>query len=175
MGVRRLRAAPRDAEGAPVKLALPITWRIVAGGGTIEPAGPPGLMAVFRAPDAECDVEVEATGVEDGKLVTGSARIRVVEGMSAGLGQALGIPAPRFVEDAGSDWRSRMREGCWEVNRAHPDFADTAGNERRQLRYLSSLLGKEVVLHSLAQPQYARPLEQLVRLMSILEASLGGS
>jgi hypothetical protein len=65
-----------------------------------------------------------------------------------------------------------LRGGTWEVNRSHNDFQEASQNDRRQLRYLSSLLAKEVVLRSFFTPQSERPLEQMVRLLTILDSSL---
>ena len=44
--------------------------------------------------------------------------------------------------------------------------------KRRRLRYLSSLLAKEIVSHTFPSPQTSRVLEQLVRLLAIVEQSL---
>ena len=65
-----------------------------------------------------------------------------------------------------------MPDGIWEVNRAHADFREAGTAERRQLRCLSSLLAKEIVNHTFPSPQTSRVLEQLVRLLAIVEQSL---
>jgi hypothetical protein len=77
-----------------------------------------------------------------------------------------------FPPDPTGDWRSRMRGGIWEVNRSHPDFREASASDRRQLRYLSSLLAKEVVCGTYPAPQTARLLEQMVRLLAIVETAL---
>ncbi|MBM4060701.1 MAG: hypothetical protein FJ265_06365 [Planctomycetes bacterium] len=168
LGERRLRAVPRDADGRRVQADAPIAWRLVAGDGAIEPHSADGGHATFRAGE----VIVEATARQGAQVATGEARVRVVLEGGAAVADALGIPSPEFVEDRAGEWRSRLREGRWEVNRAHPDFQEAQANERRQLRYLSSLLAKEVVLNSYPGPQFARPLEQLVRLSLIVDGSL---
>lgn len=65
-----------------------------------------------------------------------------------------------------------MCDERWEVNSGHPDFRSASESQRRKLRYLASLLAKEVVLHSFPSPQLGPALERLVEVMSIAERRL---
>jgi len=169
LGSRVLRAVPRDQDGRRLTLPLPVSWRIASGPGAIVPEG--GSVARFRAADQEGETVVEATASDGEVRVSGTATVRTILGAGA-LGSGLGIPSPNFVDDGAGDWRSRMREGRWEVNRSHPDFREASASERRQLRYLSALLAKEIVAGSAPMPQAAHVLEQMVRLLTLVEAAL---
>ena len=114
---------------------------------------------------------IEASASDGGRSVAGQAVVRTVLGQD-NSSPGLGIPSPAFVEDPSGDWRSRMRGGAWEVNRSHPDFREASTGDRRQLRYLSSLLAKEIVSGTYPAPQTSRLLEQMVRLLAIVEQAL---
>lgn len=172
LGQRRLRAVPIDADGRTVPLTLPITWRVSAGGGHVEVSSADGRQAQYVAPDAPGEATVTACAVQGESRVEGTAQVRIVDEIGSAAGAALGFPLPEFVDEPAGEWRSRVLDGRWQVNRAHPDFQAAAAGERLQLRYLSTLLAKELVVRTFPQPQIARPLEQLVRLVSILNASL---
>ena len=144
---------------------------MTAGPGRIEPEGS-GLRARFVAADEEGETTLEATARDGDRLAAGTATVRTTLDLGAAPGLAHGIPSPEFVDDAVGDWRSRMRDGKWEVNRGHPDFRDSSGTERRQLRYLSSLLSKEIVCATWPAPQTARLLEQMVRLLTLVDGAL---
>jgi hypothetical protein len=58
------------------------------------------------------------------------------------------------------------------VNGGHRDFIAAAAAPRRKLRYLASLLAKEVVLHSFPIPQGGALLERLVSVMALAEPRL---
>jgi hypothetical protein len=171
LGTRRLLAIPRDADNRRLRLEKPVAWRVLSGPGRIQPEGIAGIAGRFCA-DYMAGVSVIEASASDGeRSVAGQAVVRTVIGQESSH-PGLGIPAPAFVEDPSGDWRSRMRDGIWEVNRAHPDFREASTAERRQLRYLSSLLAKEIVSRTYPSPQNSRVLEQLVRLLAIVEQSL---
>lgn len=171
LGTRRLLAIPRDADKRRVRLPQPVAWRVLSGPGRIQPEGLEGIAGRFQADYMEGTSVIEASACDGERSVAGQAVVRTVPGQESSH-PGLGIPAPAFVEDPSGDWRSRMRDGIWEVNRVHPDFREASTAERRQLRYLSSLLAKEIVSRTFPSPQASRVLEQLVRLLAIVEQSL---
>jgi len=171
LGTRRLLAIPRDADRRRLRLPLPVAWRVLSGPGRIQSEGTAGIAGCFQADSMEGVSVIEASACDGERSVAGQAVVRTVLGNETSH-PGLGIPSPAFVEDPSGDWRSRMRDGIWEVNRAHPDFREASTAERRQLRYLSSLLGKEIVSRTYPSPQTSRVLEQLVRLLAIVEQSL---
>jgi hypothetical protein len=172
LGARVLRAVPRDADGRGVKPALPIAWRVASGPGRIEAEGDAGLRARFHAADEEGESVVEASASDGARVVTGQAVVRTLLELPGASGLGQGIPSPHFVEDAAGDWRSRVRAGQWEVNRLHADYQEASQSERRQLRYLSALLAKEIVCGTFPAPQTPRILEQMVRLLTMVDAAL---
>ncbi|MFN8641942.1 MAG: ATP-binding protein [Candidatus Binatia bacterium] len=169
-GERRLRADPRDALGTPIRRPLELDWSTDAALGRIEPAA--GLAAVFHAGTDTGTATVSAVAREADLTARAEATVRVVEAGVAEDARRAGIPEPVFVDDAGGEWRSRMRGEVWEVNRAHPDFANAAETARRKLRYLAALLAKEVVLHSFPQPLLGPALERLVAVLTIADRRL---
>ncbi len=172
LGQRRLRAVPLDGDGRTVTLTLPISWTVSTGGGRVEALSADGRHAQYVAPDAPGEATITACAVEREVRVEGSANVRVVDEIGSAAGAALGFPPPEFVDEPAGEWRSRVLDGRWQVNRAHPDFQAAAAGERLQLRYLATLLAKELVVRTFPQPQIARPLEQLVRLVTILNATI---
>jgi hypothetical protein len=70
------------------------------------------------------------------------------------------------------EWRSRTRDDRWQVNSGHPDFLATSHSNRLRLRYLLSLLVKEVVLRSFGRPHDAALLEKFIEVLAFSERSL---
>lgn len=172
LGQRRVRAVPQDAEGRTVPLDPPITWSVGSGGGRVEALSADGRHALYSAGEAPGEAAVTARATDGERIVEATVQVRIVDEIGSAAGAALGFPSPEFLDEPASEWRSRMHDGHWQVNRAHPDFQTAAASDRLQLRYLATLLAKELVVRTFPQPQIARPLEQLVRLVSILNVSL---
>ncbi len=83
-----------------------------------------------------------------------------------------GIPKPELINASGLTWRSRMHEGQWQVNTAHPDYRAIEDRPAPKLRYLAMLFAKEVVLRSHQDPRLAEPLEQLIEVASFADCNL---
>lgn len=84
---------------------------------------------------------------------------------------AAGIPQPEELDEPLQSWRSRLVEERWQVNVGHPDYRALAGEARPRLRYLASLLSKEVISRNFPQPGIGGILEELVGLLAALERS----
>jgi len=169
LGERRLRADARDASGTRIDRALEIEW--TAGAlGHLDPTR--GAVVVFHAGPDTGTVEIAAVARENGAEARAASSIRIVEASAAEEARRAGIPEPIFVDDPNGSWRSRMRDEHWEVNSAHPDFGIASEAPRRKLRYLVTLLAKEVVLHSFPSPQLGPALERLVEVMTIADRRL---
>ena len=139
-----------------------------------EPCGPPAerddtVVFVAGASTGRARVTVSARGA--GREATAEAEIAIVDALPES-GARAGIPEPAFIDDPGGEWRSRLTAGRWEVNGGHRDFIAAAAAPRRKLRYLASLLAKEVVLHSFPIPQGGALLERLVSVMALAEPRL---
>jgi hypothetical protein len=167
-GERRLRARAEDADGMPI-WEVAYVWNVAEGPGAIETCR--NAEAVFRAAARFGMARVSVTAHKDGREASGEAIIEVVDEVSAD-GRQAGIPEPAFVADPRGEWRSRVNDGCWEVNNAHRDFLSVEAAPRRKLRYLTALLAKEIVLHSYPMPQGGLLLERLVSVLAMTERQL---
>jgi hypothetical protein len=102
--------------------------------------------------------------------VSANATVEVSEDFGAHANE--GIPEPEFVSSPGAAWRSRIHEGRWQVNTAHPEYRDCADRPALKLRYLAMLFAKEVVLRSHQDPRLSEPLEQLVEVAGYADRKL---
>lgn len=82
-----------------------------------------------------------------------------------------GIPQPEELNEPLQGWRSRLVDQRWQINTGHPDYRALAGEARPRLRYLATLLSKEVVSRNFPQPGLGAILEELVGLLAALERS----
>ncbi len=164
LGQRRLRARPFDADGVLILRPVDIEWSKDEYGRVV-PAH--GARVVFQAGPDTGTATVKAVARESGRSAEATAIIHLVE--AAEEARRTGIPEPVLVDEPAAGWRSRMRDGAWEVNSAHPDFRIAAVSGRLKLRYLAALLAKEIVLHSFPAPQIEPILERLVAVPTITE------
>jgi hypothetical protein len=89
--------------------------------------------------------------------------------------ESLGVPEPHLVSDVDGRWRSRMLGDRWEVNEAHADYVALRAEPRARVRYLLSLLSKEIVLRTSGRPEVAEVLESLVEVLAHAERNLRGA
>jgi hypothetical protein len=170
LGSRRLRAEALDAGGVRIRLGVTFAWTCGDDLGRIEPAE--GAEVVFVAGSDTGSASVRVTAREGERSADGTAEIEVVEASPASEAQRAGIPEPVFVHEPAAPWRSRMSANEWQVNSGHPSFLIASETAKRKLRYLASLLAKEVVLHSFPAPQFGTALERLVEVMTIAERKI---
>ena len=168
-GERRMRARPHDADGREILEQVGIRWSCSAADCRLEGSG---REVVFHAgPERQtATVTVEASQGE--RYAKAEATVEVVTEELEGVSAATGIPQPELVNEATGNWRSRLREGKWEVNAGHRDYLIACESARRKLRYLAALLAKEIVLHSFPHPQHASVLERMVEVLTITERRL---
>ncbi len=168
LGARRLRAYPRDAERREIREPMDFTWACSSEHSQIEGSS---RDATFRAGE-ECEtVTVWVVATQADRHTSAEAIVEVVEERAEPAPQA-GIPQPEFVNEPTSNWRSRFRDGQWQVNAGHRDYLIASESSRRKLRYLTALLAKEIVLHSFPHPQHASVLERMVEVLTITERRL---
>jgi hypothetical protein len=167
LGFRRLRATARDANGVAIP-GVALLWTVPAGAlGRLEPEE--GRTVVFTAGPDPAAVTLRVEARESDRTATAEATIEIVDEIAGGAGARAGIPEPTLVDEPQAPWRSRMSAARWQVNSGHPDFRTALETPRRRLRYLASLLAKEIVLHSFPAPQLDAPLERLVGVLAIAE------
>ena len=160
---RPFRARALDADGRPAAGACSFAWTL-EGPGALEPNGD---GALFTAPASTGTARVLVVAVQGEVRREGAAEVRVVE--SPGNGDRdVGIPEPIPVHEPAGGWRSRLREGAWEYNTGHRDYAEVRSDGTRRLRYLVQLFAKEVVLRNFGQPGDGVRLERMVEVLTYL-------
>lgn len=173
LGQRRLRAVARDALGTRIRRPLIITWTTDSLLAWLSATQGPETTVNARADTGT--VTVRAVARDGAVSAAGEAAVEIVDVLPNADGPRTGIPEPLFVDEPAGSWRSRMRDGTWEVNNGHPDFQIACTTSRRKLRYLAALLAKEIVLHSFPSPQLGPALERLVGVLTITERQLDSS
>ena len=136
-----------------------------------EPNDVPG-RAVFLAGEipSEGILSVHAQQAGTGREASAAIPVEVVEQLVTSSDE--GIPEPELVDYAGASWRSRVLDGRWQVNTAHPDYHASSSRPALKLRYLAALFAKEIVLRSTHDPRLAEPLEQMVEVASYADRQL---
>jgi hypothetical protein len=86
-----------------------------------------------------------------------------------------GVPEPELLDEPTASWRSRFDGQRWQVNAAHEDFAALAGEPRARVRYLLTLLAKEIVQRTHGGPGTEVALEGLVEILAHAERNLRGA
>jgi hypothetical protein len=168
-GERRVLARARDAEGHRVR-DVAFIWTIEGDGFAIvgDGARPAVAASGELLPGAEGRLAVEARHGEH----LARAVARVVADVDAARGKsAPGVPKPQLVDAPGAPWRSRMVDDAWQVNAGHEDYL-ALEDGRPRLRYIISLLGKEIVARTYAQPGAGELLEHLVAVIAHAERNL---
>jgi len=115
-------------------------------------------------------VAVEAA--DDERRANAQALVEIVEEIPARPGAGPGIPKRSFVSDPLGGWRSRLNDGRSEVNSAHRDYLLAIETPKRKLRYLASLLAKEIVNHAFPNPHAESLLERMVEVLTLTDKEL---
>jgi hypothetical protein len=86
-----------------------------------------------------------------------------------------GFPPPDLVAQPLESWRSKYsaERGVLEVNSGHRDYdrAKKAGS-KSEIRYLSKLYAKELVLLNMSRAPASQLLESMIELTSLIEMKL---
>ena len=155
---------------------MTFAWSVEAPGESGVVVGADGERpAVSARPDAPigavATLRVEARQAD--RVAWSEAVVEVAEGDDGGA--SLGIPEPHLVSDAEGAWRSRMAGERWEVNDAHEDYRALRAEGRGRLRYLLSLLAKEIVLRTTGRHETADVMDSMVEVLAHAERNLRGS
>jgi hypothetical protein len=168
LSTRRFRARPRAADGREIREGVDFLWSCSSDQSQIEGDG---AHATFRAGEELETLAVWVVATQGERRTSAEAAVEVVEEPPEPAPQA-GIPQPEFVNEPTGNWRSRFRDGQWQVNAGHRDYLIASESSRRKLRYLTALLAKEIVLHSFPHPQHAAVLERMVEVLTITDRRL---
>lgn len=158
-GSRNVRVIARDGAGREIRDELVVEWSI-DDTTLVSLAHLEASNARLRAGEREGATRllVRVTSAA-GRSADTSADARVA--LPAGAPKT-GIPDPVLIEDARNAWRTRFREGRWEVNSGHRDYQLVRDRGERRLGYLALLLSKEIVLRSDGgDPRIGEVLESL--------------
>jgi hypothetical protein len=174
---RALRAVPRDTQGRRIEGGVRFTWQITDGQvlASVRPVerdgGEPGCgeRVLVEAGELPGTLTVAVTASDGAHSLEASTSVQIVEALQR-RGQAdLGIPEPLPVYAPGEPWHSRVVDERWEYNSGHPDYLATVDDPRRKLRYVATLLGKEIVLRRYRTDAAGAMLEQMVEVLSWID------
>ncbi|MBI3726260.1 ATP-binding protein [bacterium] len=144
-GARNARAIARDGAGREIESGLTFAWSIEDS--TLATlAQTDGARARLRAGEPEGATHL-CVSVTSANGRSAEARAEVSVRVSASRSRS-GIPDPVLIDDTTGSWRTRVREGRWEVNSGHRDYRLVRDRAERRLEYLAILLAKEIVFHS---------------------------
>jgi hypothetical protein len=132
--------------------------------------------AVLASTSARADAReiLRVTARQGAATVVATATVTITDTDELDLGARLGIPEPELVDDPGTAWRSRFYGQRWQVNAGHEDFTALAGEPRGRVRYLLTLLAKEIVQRTHGGPGADAALEGLVEILAHAERNLRG-
>ena len=176
-GYRTVRVQPLDEYGRLLESGLEIEWRLTAECGSLEVDAERPRVVRLRASEERAEGTLSVVVRRDGAVAEASASVKVLDAIGR-RGSDEGIPEPELIDAPIESWRSRMREGSWQVNAGHPSYRAIATSGALKLRYLSMLFAKEVVLRSASDARLEEPLEQLIEVAAfadrqIVEGRLG--
>jgi hypothetical protein len=163
---RVLHASARDAEDKVLREGVNYSWTTSSDSLSLSPeAG--RVVVVAQAPVEEAAVYVTAR--HDSIERTSAACVHVVAERERR--SDAGIPQPEEINEPLQSWRSRLVGDTWQINVGHADYRALSAEQRPRLRYLSTLLSKEIVTRNFPQPGLGAILEELVGLLAALERS----
>lgn len=169
-GERRVHARAFDAAGDRILSAISFVWTIDGEGFAIDGDGPrPAIRANGDVlPGSTARLLVEARQ-GDNHAAT-AASVVAIEARSDDRA-GTGIPKPELIDAPGAAWRSRMEGSRWQVNAGHEDYL-ALHDGRARVRYLVSLLAKEIVQRTYSLPGGGEILEHLIAVIAHAERNL---
>jgi hypothetical protein len=168
---KRVRARALDATGREIRTGIAFAWELWGNLGRVEPIVSNGATSIL-AGDSAAEGILSVTAREEDSDIEASAAVPVAIVDSLPTSSDEGIPEPELVGQPGASWRSRVRDGRWQVNSGHPDYVANSKRPALKLRYLSYLFAKEVVLRSTQDPRLEVPLEQMVEITAYADRQL---
>jgi hypothetical protein len=170
---RRVRAVALDAAGRRAQHAE-IAFALEDASGAFELRGAGSRPAVYAGAEAPVGSQalLRATASAGALNASAHARVLVAEPRTDDAA-ALGIPEPALVSAPHASWRSRMLGARWEINDAHEDYLALRKDPRARLRYLLSLLAKELAQRAHGF-EHVAALDALVEVLAHAERNLRG-
>ncbi len=169
----RARAEARDGDGRLIRHGVTYRWSIEGAGFSVRGDGArPAVMAeAATRPGATARLRVEVE--RGGRTAAAEATVEAVELLPDEAG--FGIPEPHLVDAAGETWRSRFDGRRWEVNQMHEDYLALKREPRARLRYLLTLLAKDLSQHAHRVPGAVEASEDVASILALVERNLRGT
>jgi hypothetical protein len=172
---RRVHARATDADGRKLD---DVTFEWVSESPVVSvvslaPSGRRPALIVAATARAGTREAVRVTARQGDRVVTAQVTV-LVSVVDATQNAQLGIPEPELLDEPTASWRSRFDGQRWQVNAAHEDFAALASEPRTRVRYLLTLLAKEIVQRTHGGPGTEAALEGLVEILAHAERNLRG-
>lgn len=163
---KTVRARALDVEGRRVREGVSFTW---SSEGLLRVTAE-GSRAMIEALEAPGSAKLIVEARQGDVVARAELPVALVEEAAAKKADA-GIPQPEELNEPLQTWRSRLADERWQINTGHADYRALSTEQRPRLRYLASLLAKEVVSRNFPQPGVGAILEELVGLLAALERS----
>jgi hypothetical protein len=171
LGQKAFRACACDASGREILDGVEFAWQCAAPVATLAADGKRAVLHVGEPAALGERIVLTVLATAGAFQATADATVTVVLEIDEPTAHS-GVPQPEFVNEPAGNWRSRFRDGQWEVNAGHRDYQIANESTRRKLRYLAALLAKEIILHSFPHPQHAAVLERMVEVLTLTERRL---
>ncbi|MEP6654691.1 MAG: ATP-binding protein [Myxococcales bacterium] len=154
--------------------AVVFEWSVESPLLTIVGGGRRPAVIASAAARPEAQEVLRVTARQGSRQATATATVTITDTADLDWGARLGIPEPELVDDPGTPWRSRFDGQRWQVNAGHEDFSALAGEPRGRVRYLLTLLAKEITQRTHGGPGADAALEGLVEILAHAERNLRG-
>ena len=173
-GSKPVRAEAMTVDGRvirPVAMDMDFNWELWGRIGTLSEIQGKTDQILFTGADEPTEgiISVLVTSAEH--QASAVAPVEILTSLPVGPSDE-GIPEPELLDQPGAPWRSRISDGRWQVNTAHPDYKANSKRPALKLRYLALLFAKEVVLRSSQDPRLDGPLESVVEIAAFADRKL---
>lgn len=172
-GEHRVRAEARDGGRCVIREGATHRWSVEGAGLAVNGEGPRPAVAADAAARPGAKGRLRVVVERGGLTAEAEASVVVVEPEHDESG--LGVPEPTLVDAPGETWRSRFDGRRWEVNGMHEDYLALKGEARARLRYLLTLLAKDLAQHAHRVPGAVAASEDVVAILALAERNLRGA
>jgi len=169
----RVRGEPLDADGRRLDQGITYRWSIEGLGFSVHGEGPRPAVSADAAVRPSSTARLRLVAEQGERRVSVEASVEAVEPRQDEAG--LGIPEPHLIDALGETWRSRFDGTHWEVNQMHEDYLALKAEPRARLRYLLTLLAKDLAQHAHRVPGAAAASEDVVAILALAERNLRGA
>ncbi len=173
--MKTFRALPRDHRRNAVEKNMRFEWSLLEGGGALESGTE---TTAYTAPETPGLTRIGLKAFQDDLVCEAEALVTITDsiestGVDAGK-MAKGLPGYTFKKAPGELWRSSYDEtrNVIIINNGHKDFVYASAQKSRQLRYISRLFSKELVVRNFADSSAEQQLERLIELNLYMEDNL---